>query len=683
MRFRIFGSRPLFTWFYMKASRQITLAVIPVLIVGIAAMTVLSRDLLLKCRENALSLVEFHQKDIEDMEKRLSQLMSKNLSAGTDALKYKNKLETAEKKKDLYKEAGQIRGGAYLGLVYVAPRIINALIDLKPDESIGGLTKILTDVFGEKLVDIAFWENNADFKKTARSKGYSKEFIEYAGDALSAREADWFEDKINKKKVMVSVAPVAIGGGFAGIISLAFDISQAYKLFDEADALDMNLEVVKLQEERMQKEVEANRAILEKRQEMNKQAKAFEMDLRRYFEKANLVLSSAAMAIPLLIIFISLVLIRRLLIIPIKRVVAFADHLKSGNLDVNLKEGVNEIGKMGAHLNEVVAVIKGRSDLAMKIAEGDLCQNVYVGSEEDTLGKALESMISGLTRIVLKLSDAVGKMDGRVSEVYETSASLTKSAEEQAVSVDQMKSAAAAVGVKTKKNLDSADKAADMAENANKTADIGRKRMDEMTAAMEDIARSGEDIVKIVKTIDDIAFQTNLLSLNAAVEAASAGKHGRGFAIVAGEVRNLAGRSAKAAGETANMINMTVRKVQNGTAIVSKTSEALENVKKDISIMVNTIEEMSAAGNEQFKGISEIENGLALIDNVTKETAKSAIQTSDAAEALSRQVVKVREAMSMFVINAGQISCDDNIRSEIYELDDTDESGDGDDYAGG
>ena len=117
------------------------------------------------------------------------------------------------------------------------------------------------------------------------------------------------------------------------------------------------------------------------------------------------------------------------------------------------------------------------------------------------------------------------------------------------------------------------ENATQLSEAAKNAADKGSLQMTEMVEAISQISNSSEEITKIIKTIDDIAFQTNLLALNAAVEAARAGIHGKGFAVVAEEVRNLAARSAKAAGETASLIETSAQKVANGTTIATETSE--------------------------------------------------------------------------------------------------------------
>ena len=189
----------------------------------------------------------------------------------------------------------------------------------------------------------------------------------------------------------------------------------------------------------------------------------------------------------------------------------------------------------------------------------------------------------------------------------------------------------------TRQNADNANKTNDTTQNNNKQIGSGSTAVTNMSQAMAEISDSAEQINRIIKTIEDIAFQTNLLALNAAVEAARAGEAGKGFAVVADEVRNLAGRSAQAARDTTQLIETTISRVKHGAEIAVTLSAGFKGIEEGSQTVSGLISEITTATNEQAQGVEQVNTAMAQMDKITQENAAAAEESASASEELSSQ----------------------------------------------
>lgn len=355
---------------------------------------------------------------------------------------------------------------------------------------------------------------------------------------------------------------------------------------------------------------------------------------------------------------------------PIQEFAAISEMLSAGNIDaINaleeqgqlLKLRKDEIGILAVSFDKMIASITEQVQTVQTIAQGDLTAAVTIRSEYDVLGKALCDLVEKFHVLAAAIVSSSEQVDANSMLVSDSSMSLSQGASEQASSVEELTASLEQVTAQTNKNAQSAHTTDLLVKEIRSDAEAGNAQMAEMLHAMDEINASSDNISKIIKVIEDIAFQTNLLALNAAVEAARAGEHGNGFAVVAQEVRSLAGQSAEAARETAQLIQTSIIKVGTGTKLANSTAVSLEKIVSGISKTAKLINSIAVASNEQASALEQINQGIVQVSQVVQGTAATAQACAAASEELTAQSAHLKHEVGVFKLNATSRSTEEEI----------------------
>ncbi|MDF2568264.1 MAG: methyl-accepting chemotaxis protein [Oscillospiraceae bacterium] len=348
---------------------------------------------------------------------------------------------------------------------------------------------------------------------------------------------------------------------------------------------------------------------------------------------------------------------------PIEEASSVLGEVAKGNLQVKVTgEYVGEHARIKNAVNETVESLSSYvSEIAYVLTEmagGNLnmeIRNDYKG-DFSAIKDSLNNIVRSLNDVLGDINEASTQVASGASQISDSAQALSQGSTEQASSVEELTASVDEIAAQTTKNAENAEKANKLALTAKSDAVKGNERMQDMLGAMGKINESSASINKIIKVIDDIAFQTNILALNAAVEAARAGQHGKGFAVVAEEVRNLAARSAKAAQETAELIEGSLQTIEDGTKITNKTATALGQIVEAVSEAAEIVGEIAVASSNQAFGIAQVNAGITQVSTVVQQNSATSEESAAASEELSSQAEMLKEMIGRFKLKSGSNS---------------------------
>lgn len=343
---------------------------------------------------------------------------------------------------------------------------------------------------------------------------------------------------------------------------------------------------------------------------------------------------------------------------PINLCVERISTLAKGDLtspvpEINLN---NEAGLLAKSTDSIVTslseLILDERKVLESLAQGNFAvksenPDCYIGDFAPIL-LSLNNILDSLNLTMNRIDAASIEVTSGAQHMSESAISLASGASLQATSTEQLSTALEHLSNRVSATSENASHAQELSQRAGGEVRKGDQYMGELMSAMDEITNSSKEIESILKMIEDIAFQTNILGLNAAVEAARAGRVGAGFAVVADEVADLANRSKANAKETALLVQGTLEAVENGRKIANKTAESLQEIVRGVEESISAVHGIALASEEQSREIEKITENMEEISEVIKNTSETSQKGADTSQKLSQQAETLQSLMNQF-----------------------------------
>ena len=344
------------------------------------------------------------------------------------------------------------------------------------------------------------------------------------------------------------------------------------------------------------------------------------------------------------------------LLIPILKISKQMEHMSNGvfSKEIDLEENASEVGKMVESMNNMKrnthGIINEVSSILEQMGEGNYKVNTkerYVG-EYETIEASIKKIMSAMRETFNTIKSVSEQINAGSEQLACAAQDLAEGCTTQATQVAGVVSAMQEMSASMENNAEDAEQSVELSTEAGKILMVSNEKMSELTSAIGEISKCSEQIGTIINAIEEIASQTNLLSLNAAIEAARAGEAGKGFAVVAEQVKNLAEESAAAAGRTTTLIESTIEAVDKGIKIAEEAAEDMMKVMESAKLATDKMGAIANKLKEDNARIHKINDTMTIVSEVVTDNSASSEETAAVSEEQKAQVETMVELMTQF-----------------------------------